>query len=53
MLRYRFDKEIVYRLLKVDFDKLTNSMVKEHLKELYSDEINLDQLEWLPIKGEI
>lgn len=48
VLRYRFNEEIIQRLLKVDFEKLTDDMVKDHLNELYSDIIEINKLNWLP-----
>ncbi len=50
VIKYRFNEEMIQRLLRIDFEKLSNDMVKEHLSELYSDLIDIDNLEWLPVK---
>lgn len=50
IIKYRFSLDIINELLKVDYSKLTNYMVKEHIDDLYSELIDVKQLEWLPKK---
>lgn len=52
IIRFRFSEEMISELLKVDYSKFTKSMVKEHIRELYTDLNNINQLEWLPKKGD-
>ena len=49
-IRYRFPQEIINELMKVDYDQLTDEMIKEHIDDLYVDLKNKSQLEWLPKK---
>lgn len=51
VLKYRFEKELIKELLKVDFSKLERDDVKKHIEELYAPCNDIKQLEWLPKKG--
>lgn len=51
MLKYRFNPELIAELLKVDYGKLTEAMVREHIDDLYSKLETKEQLEWMPGKG--
>lgn len=50
VIEYRFSQKIIDRLIQVDFSKMDEAMVREHIDELYEtvDE-NMD-LSWLPKK---
>lgn len=50
VLKYRFNEELINKLLKVDFSALDEETVKEHLSELYMDLDNSKDLSWLPHK---
>lgn len=50
VIRYRFSQNMIRELLKVDYSKLTNEMIKEHVDELYKVLNYESQLEWLPKK---
>lgn len=50
VIKYRFSQEIINKLLKVDYSKLTGEMVKEHIDDLYQELTDVKQLEWLPEK---
>ena len=51
VIKYRFDKEIIEELLKVDYSKLTDEMIQEHIDDLYSELKDIKQLEWMPKKS--
>lgn len=50
VIKYRFNPEIVEELLKIDYSKLTEEMIKEHIEDLYSNIENAVQINWLPRK---
>lgn len=50
LIKYRFSEEMISELMKVDYSKLTDDMVKEHIDDLYNELTNVKQLEWMPIK---
>lgn len=50
IIKYRFSKNMISELLKVDYSKLTDDMVKEHIDELYNELTDVKQLEWMPRK---
>lgn len=50
LIRYRFNAELIQELLKIDFSKLDDGMIREHIEELYGKLDNKEQLNWLPKK---
>ena len=50
VIKYRFSPEIIGELLKVDYSKLTEEMIKDHITDLYADLKDMNQLEWMPKK---
>lgn len=50
VIKYRFSQEIIEKLLKIDFSKLTKDMVEEHIDELYERVDENTDLSWLPMK---
>lgn len=50
VIKYRFDKDLIGELLKIDYGKLSENMVKEHIDELYIDLNVINQLDWMPKK---
>lgn len=55
VIKYRFDEETVKELMKLDYSRLTNQMVKEHVDELYnivSCEEDIRKIHWFPRKGD-
>lgn len=50
VIKYRFSSEMINELIKVDYSKLTDEMVKEHINDLYADLKDVTQLDWLPKK---
>ena len=51
VIKYRFEPEIIEELLKIDYSKLTDEIIKEHIDELYTELKDIKQLEWIPKKG--
>ena len=47
IMKYRFDKEIIDELLKIDYSKLTNEDIKKHVDELYNSLKDKKQLDWM------
>lgn len=50
VIKYRFSEEMISELMKVDYSKLTDDMVKEHIDDLYNELTDVKQLEWMPRK---
>lgn len=49
-IKYRFNESIIEKLLKIDFSRLDDELIKEHINELY-ETVNEDtDLSWLPLK---
>ena len=48
VIKYRFREEIIRELLKVDYSKLDDEMIKAHIEELYEPLESIEQLAWLP-----
>lgn len=54
VIKYRFSPEVIQELLKIDYKKLTPETIKEHLGELYKENLTLDEIKgmkWLPKKN--
>ena len=50
VIKYRFSSEKIEELVKIDYSKLTKDIVREHIRELYIDFEEIDQLGWMPKK---
>lgn len=48
VIKYRFAPEIIEELMNVDYNKLTEEIVKEHIDELYMDLNDAKQIAWMP-----
>lgn len=48
IIKYRFDEKIIEKLIKIDFSKLTEENVCEHINELYQNVDENTDLSWLP-----
>lgn len=48
LIKYRFSKDIINELLKVDFSKIDSNIINNHINELYENIIDVDLLNWLP-----
>ncbi len=51
-VKYRFSEDIIQKLLTIDFSKLDDTLVKEHINELYETVTEDTDLSWLPLKNE-
>lgn len=52
VIKYRFEPEMIKELLKIDYSRLTEKMIKEHIDELYTDLKSVEQIKWFPRKNE-
>lgn len=50
VIKYRFSPELIEELLKVDYSKLDEAQVREHINELYDPLMTVQQLDWMPRK---
>lgn len=50
VIKYRFSEELIAELLKVDYSNLTREMIDAHMNDLYSELLDINQLDWLPRK---
>lgn len=50
ILKYRFSKELCKKIERVDFSKFDDSLIKDHIDELYLDIDKEFDLSWLPLK---
>ncbi|MCR5487754.1 MAG: CatB-related O-acetyltransferase [Lachnospiraceae bacterium] len=50
VLKYRFSEEMIKELMKVDYSKVDEAMIRNHEKELYEPLTIKRQLEWMPKK---
>lgn len=49
-IKYRFSEDIIKELLNVDYSKLTEDIVREHIDDLYKSLNDTKQLDWIPKK---
>lgn len=47
VIKYRFSPEMINELTKIDYSKLTQNIIKEHIHDLYTDLNEAKQLEWI------
>ena len=50
LIKYRFSSNMIEELLKIDYSKLSEEMIKGHIDELYTELGDAQQLDWLPKK---
>jgi len=48
VLKYRFDKQMIEELIKIDFGKLSKAEIVNHMNELYLELKDIKQLDWMP-----
>lgn len=48
VIKYRFSPEITEALERVDYNRLSREIVKEHVDELYQDLKDIAQIKWAP-----
>lgn len=54
IIKYRFSKEIVDELFKINYKRLTPEMISSHLDEFYKENLTVDEIkgmQWLPKKN--
>lgn len=47
VIKYRFEKELIEELLKVDYSKLDKEDVEKHIDELYVELKDKEQISWM------
>ena len=50
VIKYRFPEKMIKELVKINYGKLTNEMIKKQVDDLYTELNDTDQLNWLPKK---
>lgn len=50
IIKYRFEPKMREAMLKIDYNNLTEEMIKEHINELYTELKDIEQLKWMPRK---
>lgn len=50
IIKYRFSQEIIDALMHVDYSKLEQEQIKQHLDVLYQPLVHPDQISWMPKK---
>lgn len=50
VIKYRFPPDVIDELLKIDYNMMTEDIIKNHINELYTELGGIDQLEWVPKK---
>lgn len=50
VIRYRFNQNIIEKLLQIDYSRLDKNMVKENIDRLYTQVTDRADLSWLPKK---
>lgn len=48
VIKYRFSDKVIEKMLKVDYSKLDERMVREHIDDLYEDVDEDTEFGWLP-----
>lgn len=50
VIKYRFEPEMIQKLLQIDYSKLDKDLICSHLDELYDKLENTNQLDWMPTR---
>lgn len=50
IIKYRFESKLIKELLKIDYNKLTDEMIRKHISDLYVTLKDESQLKWMPKK---
>ncbi len=50
VIKYRFPNDLVEKLTKIDYEKVSPELISMHMDELYHPLVSEEQLEWLPTK---
>lgn len=52
IIKYRFDNDIIDKLIKCDYSAIDKQFIENNLDKLYAPFAKEDRLDWLPQKGE-
>lgn len=47
IIKYRFDKEIIDELMKIDYSKLPIQIFRKNIDKIYIPIENMEQLDWI------
>ena len=49
MIKYRFDEDLIHKMMGIDYAKISTEEMMSHLDELYDDvtKDNITQLSWM------
>ena len=50
VIKYRFSQEMIKGLMSVDYSKLNQALICEHVDDLYTELLDIKQIEWMPHK---
>lgn len=50
VIKYRFDKNVIDELLKVDYKKISINDIEQNINKFYCELVDIEQLQWLPRK---
>lgn len=53
VIKFRFSKEIIAKLLKIDFEKVDDEIIINNLDKLYSRVEEKTALDWLPLRDKL
>ncbi len=53
VIKYRFSEDIIRKFVSIDFSKLDDELIREHINELYETVNENTDISWLPLKGEV
>lgn len=52
VLKYRFDEKTIQMMLRIDYSRLEVNAIEDNIDKLYSDDVNLDLISWMPLKND-
>lgn len=50
VIKYRFEPDMIEKLLKIDYSKLTKEDIEKHIDDLHTELKDPSQLDWMPKK---
>lgn len=50
VIKFRFESNLIEKLLEIDYSKLSEKMIRDHVGDLYKNLNCVEQLDWLPKK---
>ena len=52
VLKYRFDEKTIQMMLRIDYSRLEVNAIEDNIDKLYSEDVNLDLISWMPLKND-